>query len=139
MTGGISWPPFDALASIAAACSGLKPDFFIIGIVMTPVARMLETTMPLIDPKSDDASTEIFAAPPRKRPISASEMSLKKLAPPEEDRSCPKKTKGMTTVTPISSTSPNRPLVSSPEIDDHLVQLDLAGLQVPVTRWPTSA
>ena len=114
MTGGIICPPLDAVASTAAACSGLKPERFIIGIVTTPVAKMLDTTMPLMEPKSEEAKMEILAAPPRKRPIRPIEISLKKLAPPDEASSCPKNTKGMTTVTPINSTRPNSPLESRP-------------------------
>jgi len=65
MTGGMSCPPVDATASTAAEKRGEKPDRFIIGIVTTPVATMLETATPETDPNMLEAMIEILAAPPR--------------------------------------------------------------------------
>lgn len=36
--GGMIWPPVSAMASMAAACLGTKPPFFIRGMVKLPVA-----------------------------------------------------------------------------------------------------
>ncbi len=112
ITGGMSCAPFDAQASIAAARRAGMPDFFISGMVTTPTASALAAAIPEIDPNKLDATTAIFAAPPRKRPINPSAKSLKKPEPPERASSWPISTKAMTMVAAISSTRPSKPLLS---------------------------
>ena len=65
ITGGISCPPVDATASTDAASRGENPARFIIGIVITPVATMLETATPDTEPNRLDAVIAILAEPPR--------------------------------------------------------------------------
>ena len=54
--GGIIWPALDAVASIPPAKAGSKPRFFIIGIVITPVATTLVTEPPVTVPNNPDAA-----------------------------------------------------------------------------------
>ena len=65
MTGGARTAPVEAQASMAAATDGLKPVFFMAGIVMVPVVRTLEMTLPLIEPSRPDEKIATLAAPPR--------------------------------------------------------------------------
>ena len=74
---------------------------------------MLETATPETEPNRLDAMIDILAEPPRYRPISTREMSLKNCEPPERISSWPKKTKVMTTVVPTTIASPSKALVSS--------------------------
>jgi hypothetical protein len=46
-------------------------------MVMTPVVATFEIALPEIDPNIADDITEIFAAPPRRRPIPAMAISMK--------------------------------------------------------------
>ena len=101
MTGGISWPPVEATDSMAAASCGLKPRRFIMGMVTTPVVTTLATTLPDIVPKSEEPRIAILAGPPRYRPISAMEMSVKNAEPPDLKRTLPKNTNVTTTVVMI--------------------------------------
>ena len=55
----------DAQASIAPAVAARTPLRFIAGIVMVPVVRTLEITLPLMEPSSPDEKIATFAAPPR--------------------------------------------------------------------------
>ncbi len=89
ITGGINCAPFAAQASMAAARRAGMPDFFMSGMVTTPTASALAAAMPEMLPKRLDATTEILAAPPRKRPIRPSAKSLKKPEPPERARRAP--------------------------------------------------
>ena len=65
ITGGISWPPVDETASIAAASCGRNPAFFMSGIVTTPVVTTLATTLPEMVPNNEDAMIAILPGPPR--------------------------------------------------------------------------
>ena len=51
-------------ASVAAAKVGLKPAFFISGIVKVPVMTMLAAPLPTIEPTMPLDTTAAFAAPP---------------------------------------------------------------------------
>ena len=64
ITGGANWPPFDAMASTAAAKYPGKPVFFISGMLTTPVDITFPTVEPLIEPKIELATMETFAGPP---------------------------------------------------------------------------
>ena len=65
MIGGMIWPPVEATASMAPASVASNPDRRISGIVTTPVATTLETALPEIVPKSEDATIATLAGPPR--------------------------------------------------------------------------
>ena len=65
ITGGASTAPVEAQASIAAAVVGRKPVRFIAGMVIAPVVRTLEITLPLIEPSNPDEKIATLAAPPR--------------------------------------------------------------------------
>ena len=79
-----------------------------------PVVTTLETALPEIEPKSAEPTTEILAAPPRARPVSAMARSVKKLPPPAANRSWPKKTKSSTMIVPTASGVENTALGSKP-------------------------
>ena len=65
MIGGISTPPVDAQASVAAAVRAEKPVRFIAGIETAPVVSTFEITLPDIEPMKPLAKIDTFAAPPR--------------------------------------------------------------------------
>ena len=115
ITGGMICPPVDALASIAAARCGLNPTRTISGIVTTPTVMMFDTTLPEIVPNSDEPMIATLAGPPRCRPISANETSVKKAAPPDFNSTCPNSTKITTTVATIFIVEPNTALESQIE------------------------
>src|SRR4029434_907318 len=96
MTGGMIWPPVDAVASTAAATAGGYPDFFIIGMVIVPSTTTLATALPLMVPNRLDETIAILAGPPRKRPINVREKSVKKAAPPTAQIVWPDQTKPKT-------------------------------------------
>src|SRR5699024_2064974 len=62
--GGISWPPVEAVASVAAATCGLKPAFFMIGIVNEPEATDFATAEQEHIHCSPEATTAALAGPP---------------------------------------------------------------------------
>ncbi len=68
MMGGMMAPPVEAVASTAAANSGSKPFFFIIGMVKVPVPMTLAVGLPLMEPKKPEATTATLAGPPRMWP-----------------------------------------------------------------------
>ncbi len=55
-------PPVEAVASTAAAKSGSKPFFFIIGMVKVPVPMTLAVGLPLMEPKKPEATTPPWRA-----------------------------------------------------------------------------
>ena len=65
MTGGMSWPPVEALASMAAARCGRKPTRTISGIVTMPMVSTFDTALPEIVPNSEEPTMAILAGPPR--------------------------------------------------------------------------
>ncbi len=96
ITGGINCPPVDPTASIAAERVLVKPDLTMVGIVTMPTASTFDTALPEIIPNSAEPTTAILAAPPRKWPIAAIEMSAKKSAPPVRASTWPRIVNGMT-------------------------------------------
>ena len=50
---------------------------------MTPVEATFATAVPEIEPKRPEATTAIFAAPPRDRPIIAVAISVNHSEPPD--------------------------------------------------------
>ena len=79
-------------------------------MVTTPVATTLATALPEMEPNRQEATTAILAAPPRKRPINAIEMSVKKIMPPEYCSTAPNSTKAMTMVVATFSGRPRMPV-----------------------------
>ena len=63
MIGGISTPPVEAQASVAAAVWGEKPVFFIVGIETAPVDSTFEITEPDIEPMRPEAKIATSSAP----------------------------------------------------------------------------
>ncbi len=82
MIGGMNWPPVEALASMAPASTSEYPDFFIMGMVTTPVVVTLEMALPEIEPNNAEATTATLAEPPRRRPMVAEAISVKNSPPP---------------------------------------------------------
>src|SRR5512140_2413934 len=76
ITGGVTCPPHDADASTAPAKRGVKPYFFISGIVSEPVVTALATADPEIIPNRPDDTTQTFAGPPEKRPATIVARSM---------------------------------------------------------------
>src|SRR5215472_11391072 len=61
ITGGMSWPPVDPTASIAAAICAGNPERFISGMVTTPTAETFATALPEIMPKNAEPTTATLA------------------------------------------------------------------------------
>src|SRR5699024_10323452 len=77
MIGGMSCPPVEAVASVAAATWGLNPAFFIIGMVNDPDATVFATAEPETIPCRPEATTAAFAGPPVYLPAARKARSLK--------------------------------------------------------------
>ena len=88
--GGQNCPPVDATASTAAENSFEYPSFFIMGIVIVPVAATFATADPFIIPIKAEARTATFAGPPVVDPIKASEISFTKSEKPLYFKNDPK-------------------------------------------------
>src|SRR5699024_11067958 len=69
--GGVIIPPVEATASTAPACLGLKPTFFIKGIVKVPVVATLATGDPDNIPINPLETTAVLAGPPLYFPVKA--------------------------------------------------------------------
>ena len=93
MIGGMNMPPIEAAGSIPPATWGLKPAFFIIGMVKAPVDTVLAMAEPDIDPNSPLAITETLAGPPILWPTAARGKSIKNFWAPHFSRNAPKITK----------------------------------------------
>ena len=63
MMGGMNMPAMEAAGSMPPATWGLKPAFFIMGMVNVPVETVLAMALPEIEPKSALARTETLAGP----------------------------------------------------------------------------
>lgn len=64
------------MASTPAAKVGVKPDFFIMGMVKAPVTITLAMGVPEMEPNRALATMEDFAAPPRVRLAIKSAMAI---------------------------------------------------------------
>ena len=93
MTGGMSWPPVLAAASIAPAKNGRKPDLRIRGMVKVPVVTTFATALPDSDPMKALATAAVLAGPPRVRPATRSASPIRSPPPPAMSRNAPKSTK----------------------------------------------
>ena len=90
------WPPVDAVASIAAAASGLNPVRFIMGIVSQPSTMTLATAEPEMVPKRLDDTTATLPGPPRCAPATALARCMKNWPAPDFSRKAPKMMNRMT-------------------------------------------
>ena len=90
MMGGMIWPPVEDAASTAPANSGLKPVFFIMGMVTEPVVTVFPTEEPLTMPHRALEMTATFAGPPLDQPARRLAREMKKLAMPVRSRNAPK-------------------------------------------------
>src|SRR3990167_8379532 len=96
ITGGASTAPVEAQASMAPAMAGLKPVFFMAGIVLVPVVSTLEITLPLMEPSNPEEKMATFAAPPRYVPHSAKARLMKNAPAPLYWSAVPKTRKPIT-------------------------------------------
>ncbi len=89
--GGMSWPPFDDTVSMAPACSGVYPLFFIIGMVKLPVMVILATVLPVTVPKRELPNKATIAGPERSfEPIQRPNPMINRV-PPNASSTPPKK------------------------------------------------
>jgi len=93
MIGGKIDPPLEAIASVAAAKTGLYPCRFINGIVNEPVATTLAVGAPLIVPNKALVRTAILAIPLVVFPKTNIAKLFKKSAAPLFNRNTPKRIK----------------------------------------------
>src|SRR5688500_20034397 len=98
MIGGMIWPPVEATASMAAAASGLKPVFFIIGMVNQPSTMTLATAEPEIVPNRLEETTATLPGPPRAPPAIALAKFMKNWPAPDFSRNVPETMNRMTQV-----------------------------------------
>lgn len=91
ITGGMICPPSEAVTSMAAATWGLKPSFFIMGMVMEPVVTTLEMELPETVPIKALLTTEVLAGPPSYWPNKPLQKSIITLAAPVPCRQAPKR------------------------------------------------
>src|SRR3546814_12195564 len=103
ITGGMNWPPVEAMALMAPASWGRKPVRFMSGIVKEPVVTTLATDEPEIEPNKAEVITAILAGPPRQRPATAVPRFMKKPPAPDRSRKAPKIMKGKTKVAQVST------------------------------------
>src|SRR3546814_17682686 len=108
ITGGMNWPPVEAMASMAPASWGRKPVRFMRGIVKEPVVTTLATDEPEIEPNRAEVITAILAGPPRQRPATAVPRFLQKHPAPEHHRTAPKIMKAKKKGAKVPVTTPNQ-------------------------------
>jgi hypothetical protein len=96
MTGGMIWPPVEAVASTAAAKCGRKPLLFMSGIVIGPSTMTFATALPDTVPKRLELTTDTLPGPPAVCPVSDSAKSMKSFPVPLFSIKAPKSTNSMT-------------------------------------------
>ena len=109
MMGGMICPPVEAAASIPAACAGLYPSFFIIGMVNEPVVTVFAIALPEIDPIAAEAITEALAGPPRDFPAAAKDKSISIFPAPVTCKNAPNNTKLNTAPAAMPMGAPYKP------------------------------
>lgn len=112
ITGGTSWPPVEATASMAPATCAGNPAAFIIGMVMGPSIATLAAALPDTVPKRPELTTDTLAGPPRKPLTAAPARSVSVWLPPVAIRICPKRMKLNTMVEATSTVIPGSALPS---------------------------
>ena len=96
MTGGMIWPPVEAVASTAAAKGGRKPLRFMSGMVIGPSTITLATALPDTVPNRLERTTDTLPGPPRCAPVSDSAKSMKSCPVPLFSMKAPKSTNSIT-------------------------------------------
>ena len=89
ITGGMSCPPMEAVASTAPAKCARKPVFFMRGIVKEPTVTTLAIAEPLTMPRSALENTATLAGPPLVCPTRLNARSEKKEMIPACSRKAP--------------------------------------------------
>ena len=84
---------------------------FIRGMVKVPVVTTLETEEPLMLPMRPEATTEVRAGPPLRRPVRAKASWMKKLPAPSLSKKAPKIMNTTTKVADTAMGMPNTPSV----------------------------
>ncbi len=77
MTGGVNCPLVEEATSTAPAFSGVKPTFFISGMVKVPVVTTLAMDEPDTSPVMPEDTTAALAGPPRICPSPAKATRIK--------------------------------------------------------------
>ena len=104
---------------MAPATFGLKPIRFIMGMVKAPVATVLATDDPEMEPNRAEVTVAILAGPPRQRPVRAVASSMKNWPAPLDSKNAPKIMKGKTkSGKGISNDSPQGFLSRKGELQD---------------------
>src|SRR3990167_8668958 len=111
ITGGMIWPPVDAVASTAAANSGRYRIRFMRGMLKIPSTTTLATADPEIVPKKAEETTDTLAGPPWERPATSLSRSTKVSPPPVWYSTAPNTRKMATSVAEIPVTAPRIPWV----------------------------
>ena len=93
ITGGMIWPPIEAVASTPPAKAARYPKRFISGMVNWPVVTTLATPEPEIVPISAEEITATLPAPPRAWPTRPSATSVKSRIMPARSRKAPNRMK----------------------------------------------
>ena len=86
---------------MAPAPRGRKPMRFIMGMVKAPVAMVLATDDPEMEPNSAEVTVAILAGPPRQRPVRAVASSTKNAPAPLFSKKAPNIMKGKTKVAKV--------------------------------------
>ena len=89
MTGGMSWPPVLAAASMAPAKYGRKPARFMSGMVKVPVVTTLATALPDRDPMKALPTAAVLAGPPRVPPATRLASPMRSVPPPATSSTAP--------------------------------------------------
>jgi hypothetical protein len=104
-------PPVEAAASTAPENAGLKPDFLITGMVITPVETTLEIAAPDSVPNSAELATAACAAPPVSPPVNRLAIFISRSPAPDPIRMAPKTMKISTLPVTTWTGWPNMPPV----------------------------
>jgi len=87
----------------------VNPDFFIIGMVITPIETVLATAEPVTEPISPEPTTETRPAPPTSRRVRQFARRTMKSPAPDFNRKAPKMMNMNTKVEEILAVRPNMP------------------------------
>jgi len=108
----MSWPLPPAAVSMPPASSGLKPTFFMRGMVSVPMVAVLATPLPEMVPMKALATTETLAGPPLVCPTRDMASFMRYSPAPVLSKMAPKSTKANTKVEDTHSGIPKMPLRS---------------------------
>jgi hypothetical protein len=111
ITGGMIWPPVEAVASTAAANAGRKPVRFMSGMVSGPSTITLATALPDTVPNRLDETTDTLPGPPAVCPVMDSAKSMNNWPVPLRSMNAPKRTNSITYEADTPSVEPKMPSV----------------------------